>query len=93
MRHDVGECSVEGALAVEGALELQEGAVPLVGGLLGQRERLLAAHRMVPEMRWRIGSKKRQKQNIDSAGFGHIQIGARSKISGNLIQIQIQKIC
>ena len=65
VRHDVGEGSVEGALAVEGTLELQEGAVPLVGGLLGQRERLLAAHRVVPEMkqemRWRIGSKKQQK--------------------------------
>ena len=48
MRHDVGEGAVECALSVEGALELQEGAVPLVGGLLGQRERLLAAHRVVP---------------------------------------------
>ena len=51
VRDDVCECAVERALSVEGALELQEGAVPLVGRLLGQGERLLAAHRVVPVIR------------------------------------------
>ena len=48
---DVGEGAVECALSVEGALELQEGAVPLVRRLLGQGERLLAPHRVISAMR------------------------------------------
>ena len=56
MRDDVCECAVERALSVEGALELQEGAVPLVGRLLGQGERLLAPHRVVPAMREGLGT-------------------------------------
>ena len=54
VRDDVCECAVERALSVEGALELQEGAVPLVRRLLGQRERLLAPNRVVPAMRKNI---------------------------------------
>jgi hypothetical protein len=44
---DVCEGPVKGALAVEGTLELKKGAVTLVGDLLAQRKRFLAAHRVV----------------------------------------------
>ena len=51
VRHDVSQSAVERALSVEGALELEEGAVALVGGLLRQWEGLLAPHRVVPATR------------------------------------------
>ena len=80
MRHDVGEGSVEGALTVEGALELQEGAVPLVGGLLGQRERLLAAHRVVPEMKRDEMDRFKETTQTNMEEFGHVfKLGHYSK--------------
>ena len=48
MGNDGGESAAKGALTVEGALELEVRAVPLVLGLCAQRVRLLATHRVVP---------------------------------------------
>ena len=46
--YDGREGSPEGALAVEGALELEVGTVPFVLCLSTQAVRLLASHRVVP---------------------------------------------
>ena len=48
MGYDCREGAPEGALAVEGALELQVGTVPFMLCLRAQAVRLFAAHRVVP---------------------------------------------
>ena len=61
-----GEGAPEGALAVEGALELEVGTVPFMLRLCAQAVRLLATHRVVPA--WEL-QQSRHLTNVEIPQF------------------------